>query len=284
MGKSKEFNTILNECLERLLAEGETIEQCLERFPQHREELKSLLETAWAAKKASVILPRSEFRDKARYQFHLALQGMERKRTRFFFGWQPRWAAAIAIVLALLLAGSSTFAAAGNSMPGEPLYPVKLAAEQARLILTPSALGKAEFYARLADKRVLEIVHMAGQSKPEQVERMTGYLDIYLTRIADLTSTERVVSGIPIAPDMQKAPPLREGGKEGWEAYPGADRRSRLRSTMMRHAAYQPARLRALLKTVPESARPALLRAIAISERGYDKALQSLDEQGQLTE
>ena len=33
--ESREFDNILDECLERLLVKGETIEQCLQSYPEH---------------------------------------------------------------------------------------------------------------------------------------------------------------------------------------------------------------------------------------------------------
>ena len=291
MRKSREFDNVLDECLERLLAKGGTVEQCLRSFPEHADELEPLLETALAAKKASAIQPRPEFRDRARYQFYAALQERERKRSRPFFSWgrQPQWVAAVAIVLVLLLAGSGTVAAASGSMPDEPLYPVKLATEQVQLVLSPSALGKAELYAKLADKRVLEIARMAGKNKPKQIERAARRLNDYLTKIAALASTQEVTAGVVMAPAaeealvveeapaVREAPLLPERARDGKEARIKVDRRARLRATVVRYAANHPARLQALLKTVPESTRPALLRAIAVSEAGYEKALKSLD-------
>ena len=151
MKKTKEFDNILNECLERVLTKGETIEQCLASYPAYAAELEPLLQTSLVTKKALAIKPRPEFRERARHQFRSALQEMEQERERrfFLFNWQPRWATAIIAVLVLLLASGGTVAAAGNSMPDEPLYQVKLATEAVRLTLTPSALGKAELYAKL---------------------------------------------------------------------------------------------------------------------------------------
>jgi len=327
MSESREFDNALDECLERLLFKGETIEQCLNSFPQHADEIKPLLETALAAKQASAIQPRPEFRDKARYQFYTALQEMEDKRSRSLFGrlWQPRWAMAVTVVLVLILAGGGTVAAASGSMPDEALYPVKLAAEQVQLVLTPSALGKAELYAKLADKRVTEIVHMAGKNEPEQIEQIAQRLDTYLVEIAALSSTQGLAGGIAMAPAVEETPAAREvpaskgtliaeeapvaeeepeaeavlaveetlsdegellvkevpsipepsGGKG---ALVKVDQRGKLRAIVVRQANDNTARLRALLETVPESAKPALLQAIAISEAGYEKVLESLEQ------
>ncbi|GAI42438.1 unnamed protein product, partial [marine sediment metagenome] len=43
MSKEKEFDNILDECLERLLVNGETIEQCLQSYPEQAANLKPLL-------------------------------------------------------------------------------------------------------------------------------------------------------------------------------------------------------------------------------------------------
>ncbi|GAI20548.1 unnamed protein product, partial [marine sediment metagenome] len=188
MRKPKEFDNILDDCLERLLTKGETIEQCLESYPEQADELKPLLQTVLATKKASAIQPRPEFKARARYQFLSALQAMEAKRSRPFLGWQPRWATAVITVLILLLVGGSTVAAASNSMPDKPLYPVKLATEHVQLALTPSDIGKAQLLAKLADKRVAEIVYLANQGKSGQIELATQRLDAYLARVAILTT------------------------------------------------------------------------------------------------
>ena len=76
MKKSREFDNILDECLERLLLKGETVEQCLASYPEQAAELEPLLHTALITKKASAIEPRHEFRARARYQFDSALREM----------------------------------------------------------------------------------------------------------------------------------------------------------------------------------------------------------------
>jgi len=186
MKKSREFDNILDECLERMLVRGETVEQCLTGYPEYAAELEPLLRTALAAKEATAIKPRPEFRERAGHQFQAALRELESKKRRGFFAWQPQWVTAVIVVVVLLMACSGTVAAANNSLPDEPLYPVKLATEAVRLQLTPSALGKAELYARLADRRVEEIIRMADKGKAEQVERATQRLNTHLVAMANL--------------------------------------------------------------------------------------------------
>ncbi len=274
MKKRREFNNILDECLERTLVKGETIEQCIQNYPEHAAKLEPLLQTALATKKASAIQPRPEFRAKASYQFHSALQAMEPKRRLSFLGWQSRWATVVTAVLILMLVGGSTVAAAGNSMPDDPLYPVKLATEQARLTLTPSASGKAELYAKLADNRVTEIVYMANKGETEQMERVTQRLESHLTKVAVLTAPQKEEADALLAPAPPPAP-APSGETKG--ARVRASNRAKLKVIVARQAINHPAALRAVLKTAPESAKPALHKAISASEAGYKKILESLD-------
>jgi hypothetical protein len=299
--KEKEFDNILDECLERILTRGETVEQCLENYPEQSAELEPLLQTALLTKRASAIKPRPEFRERARYQLRSALQEMEEKRERrsFFFGWQPRWATAVIAVLVFLMAGSGTVAAANNSMPDETLYPVKLATETVRLTLTPSALGKAELYVKLVDKRVDEIIRMADKGKMKHVERTAQRLNNYLVMAANLAAPEAVpeemLAPTPEAvpeevptPLVAEEPPEKEAGVvmapvpptvEEAPVPPGqvkVDRRAKLRQIVTRRAVEHPAALREVLHKVPESARPALLRAIDTSDAEYEKILNAL--------
>ena len=285
MKKSRQFDNILDECLGRLLAKGETIEQCLASYPEQAAELKPLLEVALATKQASAIQPHPEFRARARYQFRSALQAMEAKKRLPFFGWLPGWATAVAIVLVLLLAGGGTVVAAGNSMPDEPLYLVKIASEQVRLILTPSALGKAELYANLADKRVVEIVYVANKGDARRVEAVAQRLNNYLTRIASLVATQREATGVLTAPVPRlapsEAPVVPEQAGEPRDEGITIDRRAKLRMVLARYAINHPAALRAVLKEAPEPARFALRRAIDISEARYQQALEAVANRGE---
>jgi len=272
---SKEFDNVLDECLERLLVKGETIEQCLQSYPEQAATLKPLLQTALATREAIAIQPPAEFKAKARYQFRSALQEVASPRSRPFLGWLPRWATAVAIVLGVLMMGGGTIAAAGYSMPDNLLYPVKLATEQVQLALTPSDIGKAKLCAKFADRRVAEIIYIANKGDAQQVEVITQRLDERLGMLARLTSPIEVAE----APRMLEAPPpMQLEEAESSQEIPGdKSNRAELRTTVANYAINHPAGLRAALKKAPESTKPALRRAIAVSEAGYEKALKALD-------
>lgn len=287
MKRTKEFNNILNDCLERLLVKGETIEQCLQSYPEHAAEIEPLLQMAMATKKAVAIQPNPEFKARARYQFQSALQEVKPKRALPFFGWQPQWAVAVAVVLAVLLAGGGTVTAAGYSMPDSPLYPVKLATEQVQLTLTPSDIGKAELHAKLADRRVAEIVYITNKGKPKQIEQIAQRLNKHLAMIASLPLAEKgeeeelpMMAPAPPSPREGIEAPTPQPAEKGAKAVPApANARAKLRMLLKHNEANHPAILRALLEEAPESAKPALRRAIADSEANYQKALEALDNE-----
>jgi len=212
MNKSREFDNILDECLERILTKGESTELCLGRYPEHAAELEPLLQTALDTREATAIKARPEFRERAGYEFQAALRETESKKSRGLFGWQPRWATALIVVIVLLLAGSGTVAAAGNSLPDEPLYQVKLATEAVWLVLTPED-GKAELCVRLTDRRLAEMVAIVETGSVADMERAAVKLDDYLMVLADLNAptgdaAERFMAAepAPTAPAELEAP------------------------------------------------------------------------------
>lgn len=277
MEREKEFNNILDECLERLLVKGETIEQCISSYPEYAAGLEPLLHTAVATKTALDIQPRPEFKSQARYEFRLALQKVEPKRRLPFLGWQSRWAIAMVVVLVVLLGGGGTVAAAGNSMPDSFLYPVKLATEQVRLKLTPSDMGKAELYAELADRRVAEIVDMVNKGELEQVAPTAERLNNHLALIASLSLAENGEAESEER-SVMFAPAAEEAGKgDGKDTSAQANERAKLKMLLGRYAVNHPAALRAVLETAPESVKPALRQVITELVTSYEEALKALD-------
>lgn len=197
MNKEKEFNDILDVCLERL-ARGDTLEQCLASYPDQTTQLEPLLQTAILARAAVAITPRPEFKTQSMYQLSEALRETRSGGAFSFLSFMPRWAVAISAFLVFVMVGSGTIVAAGNSMPDNFLYPVKLATERVQLTFATSDLSKARLYATLADRRVTEIINMVESGKPEKIAGTAERLDELLVSIA----------GTPIDPQMalMKAP------------------------------------------------------------------------------
>jgi len=276
--RDREFDNILNECLERLLVKDETIEQCLASHPELADTLKPLLQTAAAAKKATNIEPRPEFRARARYQFRSALQEVASRESRPVFSWRFRWATAVATVLILLLANGGMVAAAMGSMPDEPLYPVKLAVEQLQLNLTTSPLDKAKLYAELSDRRVTEIIHLAQEGKAGLAEVVTQRLDNQLAMIASLAITITRKEESKVLEGALLVPATEMDVQESQEFHQTAGSGDDLSQLLEQYAASHSADLNHALEAAPEGVKPVLLQAIEVSLAGYEKALNALSE------
>jgi hypothetical protein len=193
MSKMSEFDNILDECLQRLMA-GETIEACLSRYPEYSATLEPLLRTALNTLRATDIRPHPEFRDRARYQYQAAIREMPVKEKRSFFALLRPSLATVVVMAIVLLAGGGVVAAAGGSLPDSPLYQVKLATESVRLALTPSDLGKAELNARFADTRINELIKMADKGDVMLVKKTTDRMNKHLVAVASLTGSGKVTA------------------------------------------------------------------------------------------
>ena len=206
MGNNKQFNVIFDECVELLLTGQETIEQCLQRYPEYAAELEPLLRTATIMKKAVEVEPSTDFRARARYQMQSMMA--ESKTARPAARFAPRWAIAVCAVMLVFVLGGGTVLAANGSMPGSPLYAVKLATENLSIKLAGSVEKKAELYVTLANRRVTEMVWMVDNNKTQNIEAAATRLDNYYTQIGELPligNSEMLASGA--APTGNQSPP-----------------------------------------------------------------------------
>jgi len=184
VGNNKQFDNILDECLERLITGQETVEQCLQRYPEYANELEPLLRTAVLMNKAVDVKPSADFRARARYQMQLKMA--ESKAPQRVTRVVPRWAiAACTAMFVFVLGGSTVFASAGV-MPGNPLYAVKLAAENVQVKFAGSDQTRVELYVAMADQRVNEMVWMASNNKTQNIEAAAQRLDSYYNTIGTL--------------------------------------------------------------------------------------------------
>ena len=153
---------ILAVCLEEIRSGKSTIEECTTRYPELGKELFTLLEIAGSVKPYDVT-PTPEFKQRGkRYLFEKMQQEPLAKvsgRPRF---WpEQTWARVIAsLVVALVIigaAGGSTVYAAQSSLPGDPLYGVKIGVENLQLAVTTDKIAKANLHLDFAQKRIDEV-------------------------------------------------------------------------------------------------------------------------------
>lgn len=85
--------------------------------------------------------------------------------------WSMRTAPALAlaIIITLIGSGSGISFAAQNAIPGETLYPVKLATERARMTFTPNKKAKAELHLQFASRRLHEVERLISENRQPQI-------------------------------------------------------------------------------------------------------------------
>lgn len=291
MGNNKRFNDILNECLEHMLAGDETIEQCLRRYPEYASELGSLLRTAVTVKKAFDIKPSADARARVRFQLQSIMSKPKaEKRVRAAV---PRWAVAVCVVLLVFFLSGGTVLAADGSMPGNPLYPVKLITENVRVSLTGSEEKKAELYALFADRRMAELDYLVAKGKSADIEKVARRLYKNYTMMGELSfiaGTESVTTASVPAPMLGAAlasdnsTTTQQAETTGAKSIAGnsnASIRAKLKQILVYYASTQSDKIQKLLDSdkVPESAKIALRRALQTSGNNYQNAIDNLDDQ-----
>ena len=254
---AERFENILNECIDCVLR-GESVEQCLARYPEQTRELEPLLRTAVGAREATGVEPRPEFKAQARYQIQsrLSAKGQKAEQKRMpVLGWVPRWAMVVAaILLVVVLAGSSTVAASSDSLPGDTLYPVKTATERVQLFFAFSDVAKANLQAKFAGRRVQEMARLAERGDIESLEDLAVRFREHLARIEGLSDQI-------MAADSENAAKIAE-----------------LEEILNRNMARDDAVLQAAYTEAPLSLRPAIQQARMRLMQGYQEAIAALNE------
>ncbi len=194
---------ILAECLDAIERGELTPAECLARHSQHRVELEAILATAQLLRDAPLPAPRLEFRQGARTRLlnRLPQRRPGRLRLPALADWALRPAAVrvpatLALVVALLVLGGSGVAYAWHhSLPGDQLYTLKLAVEDARLAAAEDE-EQVKIHLRGVQSRVREIEALAERKRYEDVPIAVDQLE---GRVAELThslntlATERAV-------------------------------------------------------------------------------------------
>ena len=184
-----EIEEALEQCL-LCMQRGEPAEACLAGYPELREELAPLLaiaqrvhEAAPAPPNAAAALARGRervLRQAARQRIARRSAPWVQRLAGFFAPLLRRGLAstvAAVVLIVVLLAGTSAIASA-NSLPGDPLYPVKLAAESVQLALTLDPNSRIAVEHTLEQRRVDEAQAIVKQHRIAHVS-FQGIVEAY---------------------------------------------------------------------------------------------------------
>ena len=194
----KRFEDILAQCIDDVKAGKSSIEECLHKHPDAREQLEPLLRLAIDIGWPADVRPSPEFKVRARVWLmeQISLGDAVRRwrwprySVKMHLIPQRRFSMAniiVAIALALSALAGGTAYAAQASMPGDVLYPVKLRTEQAGMMLAGDDVARAERALDLAERRMKEIATLAERQRWQDmelaVEKYDYALEMVLARI-----------------------------------------------------------------------------------------------------
>ena len=218
--RGRDFDDVLDECLERL-ASGETVAECCASYPGHAEDLAPLLRSAAAVRqtaRATPHLARARARGYERLAQALA-QGTgapvpnptlwERLGNLLRTPVARPVLAAFAAILVVLFAAGGTTVAARSSVPGEPLYWVKTTQENISLRMQRTDMDRSEQHARLANERSDEMHTLIERGNLNEAENLIRRLRGHITQSAHYAGVVVVVNPVRDA-QHDYSPPFGE--------------------------------------------------------------------------
>jgi len=178
--KERQFEQIFERCLQQVTRTGNT-EGVLRRYPQHADDLRPLLEIALATSRAYADVPEPPARLAAGRKRLLETAAQLRERTqatststtrketkpkmKLIFATRLIGAVMAAVVGIATIGGGATLAAS-DSLPGDVLYPVKLAGEDLRLSMASAPESQVELALQFADERIAELEGLLEREMP----------------------------------------------------------------------------------------------------------------------
>lgn len=211
------IENILENCLTAMEEEGQTVDECLARFSQQREELGPLLNLSLRLQTGSLVTAPPQFRQAAAVR----MQNLIAARPRPFVAREPaprpqaathrvphfagllatlrqrRAALAFTTLLLVLfiLTGNSIVYAANRSLPGETLYPLKTVLERSRLALSISEPGDASLHLDFAGQRLAEARGLVELAQSDRAAEPLANYDLEVQQVlAPLEAQGRLTS------------------------------------------------------------------------------------------
>ena len=186
MTTPRSFTEVLDDCLDRVLSAGESVESCVADYPEHTEELRDELEAALAMQAAFAYQPDVDRERANRVRMYDALESgrgrirFQLPRMRGLLSTGPRVAAAALVaVLAVVGSGTGTVLASQGSAPGDLLYPLKRTTERVQLAFTLTDSREADLREELLDRRIEELDTVTAEGRerfvPELVEEIVHH-------------------------------------------------------------------------------------------------------------
>ncbi len=186
------LSRMVDDCLARM-ADGESIEACLARYPQKAAELAPLLLTAAELHGLADARLSQGQRLRAKVMLREALAERNQLPTPAIGRWLR--VLPVALLLAAVLFASVTGAAIAASQPGDFAYPLRIVVERAPILVRFSSAGRAAEEVGIAGRRlsdVREYLVRGGAVQPVALRELLARDEAALRRAEQLSAEERL--------------------------------------------------------------------------------------------
>ncbi len=199
----KELYELLEECLREMQA-GATLEEALQAHSQQADDLRPLLEGVLMARslQAGPVPAAAQNRSRAQFLTAAAARRPQAPRRGLRLPFLPVRSLVPTLIVLLALVSSLfvTGLVSAQSLPGDGLYPVKIAVEQARLRLTTGVASRLSLEETFDQRRVMEVADLLARGEVQPVS-FAGFLsrpEVGTWRVAGLPVTFTAQMDIPI--------------------------------------------------------------------------------------
>jgi hypothetical protein len=202
----------LEECL-TALRDRRNLQEVLHRYPADREELIGMLRLSVELSSLGAPTPDPGFRLRTRNRMLAVAAQRRRSDPRSWLDWLPRPAARLALAgacaVAIVAGGISVGAASNGSLPGDPLYGVKLGVEQAQLATSFDASARARLQLHFADIRLEEAQRLYSQGRDREAVALVKQYEAAMARfshsVASTTLDDRSVTELSLLLETRQA-------------------------------------------------------------------------------
>lgn len=182
VGQDK-LESIFQVCLEMIQSGQETVDSALSRYPDQADAMRPALEAlSWLQGQGRLFDPRPGFVESSRRRLstrirqEIASPSPLMKNWAAFLAWflRPKRLGLQFILISILMIGlvigaGGVAVASRSSIPGDALYPMKIAAENAQLALTPGQVGEAQLYIEFSQHRLQEVQELVLEGKYQYI-------------------------------------------------------------------------------------------------------------------
>ena len=214
MKKESYIEETLDDCLNRLTM-GETIPECVSRYPECEDEIVGLLQVAESTMQVVSSVTYSPGAKTRGFNRFMSAVHRISEPTVSGFSWLvlPQYAfrpllGAIALVFFTMATIFGTSVVSAETVPGDIFYPIKIIKEDISLMMIRSDVSKAREHVHLARVRGEEIEHLVSEGRTIEVGELGGRIAHHLGKSAEVLGVN--VSTNPIEMPRRWVEPSRK--------------------------------------------------------------------------